>query len=70
MIYCDADSGIMAAETRKFLMDEKVVVSVTSAHAPLVERMIGYVKGRIYHRLQSRPGKRRWGLLVEVVEEN
>ena len=36
MIYCDADSGIMAAETRKFLMDEKAAVSVTSTHAPLV----------------------------------
>lgn len=69
MIYCDADSGIMAAETRKFLEDHKVVVSITSTHAPLAERMIGYMKGKIFHRLQSRPGQRWWNVAEDVVRE-
>ena len=49
MIYCDADSGILAAEVRKFVEDSKDVVSVASTHAPLAERTIGYVKGMVFH---------------------
>ncbi len=69
MIYCDADSGIMAAETRKFLEENRVVVSITSTHAPLAERMIGYMKGKIFHRLQSRPTQRWWNVVGDVVKE-
>ena len=36
LIYCDADRGILANETRKVFTDQKVVASVASTHAPLV----------------------------------
>ena len=66
MIYCGADSGNVAAGARKLLTGEKAAANVTSTHAPLVERIISYFKGRVYHRLQRRPGKRWWDLAGEV----
>ena len=73
----------MAMEIEGFFGRQKIVVSVTSTHAPLAERMVGYFKGRVFDRLQGalrratrekkgeaeRSKIRRWQLAGPIVDE-
>jgi hypothetical protein len=70
MIYSDADAALTAREMQEWFKRQGIVHSITMSHAPLAERMIGYIKGQIVRHLQDHdPGTstKWWQVVPEVV---
>lgn len=70
MIYSDADAALTAREMQEWFKRQGIVHSITMNHAPLAERMIGYIKGQIVRHLQDHdPGSNAkwWQVVPEVV---
>lgn len=66
MIYTDAEGALTSREMQEWLSHQRIAHSITMTHAPLAERMIGFIKGRIIRHLQ--PGQKWWQVVEEVVK--
>ena len=65
MIYSDAESALTSGEMQEWIKRQGIVHSITMHHAPLAERMIGYIKGQIVRHLT--PNAKWWQVVPEVV---
>jgi len=68
MIYSDAEAALTSREMQEWFKRERIAHSITLSHAPLAERMIGYIKGQIVRHLQDHDaGIKWWQVVPEVV---
>ena len=69
MIYTDAEPGLTSNKTQAWLRRQKNVAhNTTLRHAPLAERMIGYIKIQITHAIRG-TNKRWWEVVDAVVKD-
>ena len=69
MLYTDAEPGLTSNETQSWPMKQKNVAhNITLRHAPLAERMIGYIKNQIVHAIRG-TNKRWWEVVDAVVKD-
>ena len=66
MIFSDAEPALTSAEMQKWFSTERIAHTITLKHAPLAERMIGYIKTQIVRSMK--PGDKWWQVVPEVVE--
>ena len=67
MIFSDAEPALTSAEMQKWFSKERIAHTITLKHAPLAERMIGYIKTQIVRSMK--PGDKRWQVVPEVVRD-
>ena len=54
MLYTDAESGLTANATQEWLNKTKQIAhNITLRHAPVAERMIGYIKNQIFQTIRG-----------------
>ena len=46
MVYTDAEAGLTGTKSQERFRNKKVAHNITLKHAPVAERMIGYIKTR------------------------
>ena len=69
MLYSDAEPGLTSNQTQSWLMRQKNIAhNITLRHAPLAERMIGYIKSQIIHAIRG-TNKRWWEVVDAVVKD-
>ena len=68
MLYTDAESGLTANATRKWLNTKQIAHNITLRHAPVAERMIGHIKNLIFKTIQI-TNKKWWEVVDDVVND-
>ena len=68
MLYSDAEPGLTSNMTQKWLREQNIAHNVTLRHAPVAERMIGYIKSQIIHALRD-TNKKWWEVVDKVVKD-
>jgi len=66
MIFSDAEPALTSREMQEWFSKERIAHTITLKHAPLAERMIGYIKTQIVRSMK--PGDKWWKVVPEVVE--
>ena len=66
MIFSDAEPALTSAEMQDWFSKERIAHTITLKHAPLAERMIGYIKTQIVRSMK--PNDKWWQVVPEVVE--
>ena len=66
MLYSDAEPGLTSNQTQSWLKRQKNIAhNITLRHAPVAERMIGYIKNQIIHAMRGTDKK--WWEVVDAV---
>ena len=69
MLYTDAEPGLTSNQTQSWLSRQKNIAhNITLRHAPLAEKMIGYIKSQIIHAIRG-TNKRWWKEVDAVVKD-
>ena len=68
MLYSDAEPGLTSNMTQKFLREQNIAHNVTLRHAPVAERMIGYIKNQIIKEIRGN-NKKWWEVVDAVVKD-
>ena len=69
MVYTDAEAGLTGTKTQdKFGKKKNVAHNITLKHAPIAERMIGYIKNQIINAMCG-TGKKWWEAVDDVVKD-
>jgi len=69
ILYTDAEPGLTSNQTQARLKRQKNVAhNITLRHAPVAERMIGYIKSQIIHALRG-TNKKWWEVVDAVVKD-
>ena len=66
MVYTDAEAGLAGTKTQEWFRKKKVAHNITLKHAPVAERMIGYIKNQIINAMRG-TGKKWWEVVGDVV---
>lgn len=53
MLYTDAEGSLTSNGVRDWLKDEGIVHNITLMHAPLAEKMIGFIKNRVVQSIKE-----------------
>ena len=68
MLYTDAESGLTANATRKWLNTKQIAHNITLRHAPVAERMIGHIKNLIFQTIRN-TNQKWWEVVDDVVND-
>ena len=68
MVYTDAEAGLTGTKTQEWFRKKKVAHNITLKHAPVAERMIGYIKNQIINAMRG-TDKKWWEVVGDVVRE-
>ena len=65
MLYSDAEPGLTSNMTQKWLKEQNIAHNITLRHAPVAERMIGYIKNQIIKEIRG--NNKKWWEVVDAV---
>ena len=69
MLYSDAEPGLTSNQTQSWLRKQKNIAhNITLRHAPVAERMIGYIKNQIFQTIRG-TNKKWWEVVDAVVKD-
>ena len=69
MLYTDAEPGLTSNKTQTWLRRQKNIAhNITLRHAPVAERMIGYIKNQIFQTIRG-TDKKWWEVVDAVVKD-
>ena len=68
MVYTDAEAGLTGTKTQEWFRKKKVAHNITLKHAPVAERMIGYIKNQIINAMRG-TDKQWWEVVGDVVRD-